>query len=463
LNQFDSSGFVGVDLATEDARATILYGMHGQAQKTHIKTAPLAKVVRSQPRQSEQDPTSWVSAVESVLKGVARFARENKIEIRGICVTATSGTVVAINERGKFLSPAVMYDDARASDPITRLGMSLQSSEKPPETVFLRHASDVINGWLTDDLGAPSDWSHALKTGFDPAVNAWSGNALARANEYLLEVPTVVAPGSQIGAIGRLAAEATGLDLNIPVYLGMTDGCTSHIAAGAMTVESATTTIGTTLVTKVVCNRNISGQGFYSHLLPLDTWLCGGASNLGASAFKNFITDLSLSELDAKAHEFGPASFVTYPLTGQSERFPFTRNEISAFATGRSDNMIENYRGVLEGLAFAEKLSYEILSDAGAASRGPIYTGGGGSKSTHWCQIRSDVLGLPVFATSNATSGMGAALIAWAASQTPDISEPLSQRPITGQTFEPDHRVNEQLESSYQNFLAELRSRGWLG
>jgi sugar (pentulose or hexulose) kinase len=463
LNHSGSIGFIGIDLATEDARATIVYGLDNEAQKTHIESAPLARVVKPRPSQSEQEPASWVVSVASVLKAVTRFARENKIEIRGICVTATSGTVVAINERGKFLSPAVMYDDARASDPITRLGMSLQSSEKPPETVFLRHASDVINGWLTDDLGAPSDWSHALKTGFDPAAKAWSGKALMRADEYLLKVPTVAPPGSQIGAIGKIAAEATGLNLNIPVYLGMTDGCTSHIAAGVMALKSATTTIGTTLVTKVVCDSNISGQGFYSHLLPLDSWLCGGASNLGGSAFKNFVTDLSLSELDARAHKFGPASFVTYPLTGQSERFPFTRNEISAFATGSSDNLIENYRSVLEGLAFAEKLSYEILSQAGAASRGPIYTGGGGSKSAHWCQIRSDVLGLPVFATSNATSGMGAALIAWAASQTPDISKPLSRRPITGQTFEPDHRVNEQLESSYQNFLAELRSREWLG
>lgn len=460
-------GFIGVDLATENARATLLYGdVRGDGpngQKSHTESAPLATVIRPTSRKSEQDPNSWVAAVSSVLTRTSRFARDNSVEIRGICVSSTSGTVVAIDERLRFHSPAIMYDDSRASDPISRLCIALADSQPSKNSLALSHASDSINRWLTGGNDAPTDWSHALKSGFDLNNKCWSAKAQSIASEQSLVLPLVAPPGLDIGSISQEVADATGLPPATRVYLGMTDGCTSHVAAGAMTLESATTTVGTTLVTKVVCDSNIAGEGFYSHLLPLDTWLCGGASNLGAGAFKSRAIGVSLSDLDSQAEQFGPASFVTYPLTGHSERFPFTRNEISAFSTGSSDDAVENHRAILEGLAFAERLSYEILAEAGATSCGPIYTGGGASKSSAWCQIRSDVLGLPVFATKDATSGTGAALIAWAASQTSDLSHALSERVIDGTTYEPRLQEAEQLLSSYDRFLAELRVLGWLG
>lgn len=460
MNPIKSTGYVGIDLATENARATLLYDDN---KASHHEVAELARVVSPQPSHREQDPTSWAKAVKKVLTKTSAFARANSIDIAGLCVSATSGTVVAINDQGSFLTPALMYDDARAGDPITRLGLALEDLKPIDASLHLRHASDAVNAWLTGNNAAATDSSHALKSGFQPSVGAWATPAFETASGFGLELPDVAAPGSRVGELSQGLSDSTGLAQKTPIYLGMTDGCTSHIAAGAMTLESATTTVGTTLVTKVVSQLDISGQGFYSHLLPFHTWLCGGASNLGASAFKKTSNHFSLSELDEQAQEFGPASFVTYPLIGQSERFPFTRTDISGFATGFSDNPIETHRAILEGLAFAERLSYDLLTIAGAPSRGPIYTGGGASKSAHWCQIRSDVLGMPVFATKDATSSTGAALVAWAASQTPDIGQALSTRAIKGITFEPDSRIADRLESSYQIFLAELKSRGWLG
>jgi xylulokinase len=458
------NGFIGIDLATADARATLLYD---DTNSTFVRGVKLPGVMRNLPLHSEQDPKSWVPAVAEAVSGVAAYAAEHDIDVAGVCVTATSGTVVAIDEDGEFLSPAIMYDDARANDPVSRLGLSLAIHSPNGKKRHLRHASDVVNSWLIGDLWVPSDWSHALKTGYQLSGNQWSATAEEISVAQSVDLPSISAPGSEIGVICDDVAPATGLKPGVPVFLGMTDGCTSHIAAGSMAMGSATTTIGTTLVTKVVCDQSVSGPGFYSHLLPEATWLCGGASNLGATAFKahlngNSASGNSLSELDNQALAHGPANFITYPATTTSERFPFQNKQVEKFSTGKGVTQIEDYRAVLEGMAFAEKLGYELMNKAGAPSQGAIYTGGGAAKSPAWCQIRADVLGRPIIARPGSNSGTGAALIAWAATQGPDIAQWLAKRHIVGQQFEPNTMHANRLGESYQSFVGELRARQWV-
>lgn len=457
------SGFIGIDLATADARATLLYA----GEKTFVCEKALPGVRRDLPLHSEQDPRSWVPAVAEALLGVAAYANEHDIEVGGVCVTATSGTVVAVDDEGEYLSPAIMYDDARANDPVSRLGLSLAIHSPNGKKRHLKHASDVINGWLIGDRQPPTDWSHALKTGYSLDVSDWSTNAEEISAAQSVILPLISAPGSQIGVICDLVATTTSLKSGVPVFLGMTDGCTSHIAAGSMAMGSATTTIGTTLVTKVVCDQDVNGPGFYSHLLPRETWLCGGASNLGSPAFKPFLsgdgsTRGRLAQLDHEALEHGPANFVTYPATTTSERFPFQNRHIEKFATGRGITETEEYRAVLEGMAFAEKFGYELLTNAGAPSAGAVYTGGGAAKSPAWCQIRANVLDRPTIANPCANSGTGAALIAWAATQGPDLAHWLSKRHVAGRTFEPNSSEATRLIDSYQAFVGELRAREWV-
>jgi xylulokinase len=45
----------------------------------------------------------------------------------------------------------------------------------------------------------------------------------------------------------------------------MTDGCTAEISAGSSTVGSAVTTLGTTLVLKVVADKEVSGPVLFRY------------------------------------------------------------------------------------------------------------------------------------------------------------------------------------------------------
>ena len=80
-----------------------------------------------------------------------------------------------------------------------------------------------------------------------------------------------------------------GLPASIQVTVGITDGCASQIASGAVKPGDWNTTIGTTMVIKGVTKKQIVDEEgrIYSHRHPAGYWMPGGASNTGADWVTN--------------------------------------------------------------------------------------------------------------------------------------------------------------------------------
>jgi xylulokinase len=98
------------------------------------------------------------------------------------------------------------------------------------------------------------------------------------------------------------------------------------------------------------------------------------------------------------------------------------------------------YRAILEGIAFEQRLAGDGLIAAQDEPFGEYVILGGGSKSDLWCQIMSDVTGLPVVrsATAEATC-LGAGILAAAASGWyADIRKAADAMTATAETFTPD-------------------------
>ncbi len=72
--------------------------------------------------QAEQDPDDWWSALVDVTKKALEEGGVSSDEIAGISVDTTGSTVVALDERGKHLRPAIMWMDVRAADQARRIG-----------------------------------------------------------------------------------------------------------------------------------------------------------------------------------------------------------------------------------------------------------------------------------------------------------------------------------------------------
>ena len=269
------------------------------------------------------------------------------------------------------------------------------------------------------------------------------------ANSLNITLPKVVLPGTKIATISNQIAAKLGIP-PIPIYAGMTDGCTAQIAAGGAT--GSVTSLGTTMVIKVVADSNISGDGFYSHLLPSNRFLLGGASNIGGVSYQKYEGDLE--NLNKQAAEIGAANFITYPLPVTGERFPIKSSSITNLVSAKPESDVMEYRGILEGIAFTERYAYDLLQKAGAKLSQTIYTTGGGGKSKVLSQIRANILNRAVAITNTTGSDMGAAFLSLAShlKSDDDLTAELMKINISQiEIFQPEQ--DEALSSNYQKYL----------
>jgi D-ribulokinase len=437
--------FLGIDCATQSSRS-VLIDSDGAIYTRH--SIDLAPVQRGSDGRLTQDPQSWLTAMDGHFAYASTEAKKQNLVIAGASISATSGTFVLTNQDGEPIAPAAMYNDGRAANPLARAEKII--SEVGAGTYLLAHTPEFIIAHLTGQplSAVATDWSHAMKTGVDLHIKSWSEGALAAAQKSSITLPSIVAPGALLGRT------KSG---DIPIYAGMTDGCTAQISVGATSIGSAVSTLGTTLVLKVVGTKEIEGPGFYSHLLPKERWLGGAASNLGGISFEKYQSEIK--SWDQKAADHGPASFAIYPLIGTGERFPVANKEMKCVATGTAQNEIDEYRAILEGIAFAERYAFEILENAGAEITGAIYSAGGGSRSAIWSEIRATVMNRPVATVKDSGSDLGAAKIAAASHRVEssgggDLAKELDEfNSSTVEVIEPNKLEREALENRYQEFL----------
>jgi sugar (pentulose or hexulose) kinase len=327
----------------------------------------------------------------------------------------------------------------------------------------LAHASDVVVERL---VGAPvaTDWSHALKSGFDPGRGEWVAEAMAALGIPLSVLPEVRRPTEAVGELGAAAVAATGLPRSCQVRLGMTDACAAQLAAGASVPGRYVSVLGSTLVVKGASEELVGDPdgAVYSHRHPDGWWMPGGASSTGARALTEEFSDADLADLDDQAGARGPARGVVYPLVGRGERFPFAVPDAEGFAVGRLDDEVERYRATLEGVAFLERLAFERLSALGAVVEPPIAVGGGGSRSRQWNRIRATVLGAPLVEKPSATTALGGCILAAAGTLHPDLTTATEAMAVTGDEVAPDPDDAEALDRNYRRFVDALVERGWL-
>lgn len=466
---------IGIDVATAGVRAFAVGG--GAVLAT--AAAELPAPARSVPGHSEQDARAWWPAVESALSRVTAALPGRGAEVAAVAVAATSGTIVGVDADGEPVTPALMYDDRRGADynhkaaelgaerwralgsgvaPTAALGRIAWLAEHTG-AVAVRHTADVVAAKL---VGGPvaADWSHALKSGYDPLAREWPGEVLDGLRVPSGMVPPVVAPTTVLGLV---AWPVGGLPEGCAVVAGMTDGCAGQLAAGAVAPGRFVGILGTTYVLKGVTESLVPDPTgvMYSHRHPDGWWLPGGASNTGGEAVSGSATSAGLAGLDAAAEGRGPAGVVAFPLRRKGERFPFASADAAGFVLGEPADEVELHRARLEGVAFVERLALDHLRRLGISVDGPLLAAGGGSRSPLWTHIRATATGLGIRVAPHAETGYGAALLA-AAGVLPGGLTEACVAPPENTLVEPVAAERDALSASYRRFCTALHQRGWI-
>ena len=376
---------------------------------------------------SEQEPNDWWQAVGDVVVGVVDGAGRPP---RAISVDGTSSTLALYGADGESRTPALMYDDTRsrveaaeiatvapddsaARGPGSALAKLLHLARRPAGEGFVHalHQADWISGRLAGRFGV-ADENNALKMGYDPVVRQWPRWIQALKLDHSL-LPDVVPAGTALGLVAPDIARDLGLAPDCLVVSGTTDSNAATLAAGVSEIGDAVTSLGSTLVLKVLSDRRVgsSRHGVYSHRLG-DRWLAGGASNSGGAVLRHYFTVAQIAALSERIDPEQPSALTYYPLLKPGERFPHNDPNLAPVMSPRPTDDAVFLQGLLEGMARIEKAGYDCLAELGAPYPKRVFSSGGGAVNTRWQRIRERILGVPVLRAQQSEAAYGSALLA---------------------------------------------------
>ena len=417
------SFYAGVDFGTSGARIAVV---DAEQQLRAEASIPFDGV------------TDWVSTWSAALFTlIQQVPEDDRTQIQAIAINGTSSTVLLCDASGQPLTAPLLYNDAAGAAELEPLRQFFASSRYPDaasnatvlsatsslvkllwwsrqsfysQAKFLLHQADWLGFLLHGELGV-SDYHNSLKLGYD-VMRLCYPEWMADLNVLPL-LPKVVAPGTPIAPVPPLVAQRLGLQSECLVCAGTTDSIAAFLASGATAPGEAVTSLGSTLVLKLLSETPVNNEryGIYSHRLG-NLWLVGGASNTGGAVLKQFFTEAELQDLSDRipANQASPWDY--YPLTQPGERFPINDPQLSPRLTPRSPDPVEFLHGLLESMARIEARGYELLQTLGATPLRQIYTAGGGAKNSAWTAIRHRQLKVPMLPSAQTEAAYGTALLA---------------------------------------------------
>jgi D-ribulokinase len=345
-----------------------------------------------------------------------------------IAIDGTSSTVLLCDAEGQMVGEPILYNDDRGKTELDRLRAFVPAGHlvlnatsslaklywltAQPQLLdrarYFLHQADWLAYQLHGKLGI-SDYHNALKLGYDVESLDYPDRLDRHPCRPLL--PQVLEPGTPIGIV--LPQLELGLAADCIVCAGTTDSIAAFIASTASTPGSAVTSLGSTLVIKLLSQTRVEDvrYGIYSHRWG-DLWLVGGASNTGGAVLRHFFSDAELVRLSQEIDPDLPSELDYYPLLTPGDRFPINDPNLPPRLTPRPDRNSEFLHGLLTGIAKIEAHGYQLLAELGATPLTSIQTAGGGANNPTWTKIRQRYLPAPISISQQQEAAYGTALLA---------------------------------------------------
>ncbi|MBE9175154.1 FGGY-family carbohydrate kinase [Synechocystis salina LEGE 06155] len=409
--------FLGIDFGTSGARAVVIDAKQELIWQEKVQFPQVP---------GPQLPIVWRQSLFALLE---QIPTELTSQIQAIAIDGTSSTVLLLDSQGNVLIEPLLYNDDRGREvkhllsaiaPANHLVQSATSSlakllwyGQQPEFQQARYFCHQAD-WLASLLhgGRPiSDYHNALKLGYNPRKLAYP-NWLKNAPWFYL-LPPVTIPGTAIALLSSPIINSYNFPPTCQVCSGTTDSIAAFLASGATQPGEAVTSLGSTLVLKLLSTKPVTNlaSGIYSHRLG-NLWLTGGASNAGGAVLQHFFSLDQLRELSPKINPNQPTGLDFYPLLQPGERFPINDPNLLPKLEPRPGDDVTFLQGLLEGLVSIEAQGYAKLQALGATPLTKVFTAGGGARNLIWQTIRQNLLKVPVQKSIQSEAAYGSACLA---------------------------------------------------
>jgi sugar (pentulose or hexulose) kinase len=435
---------LGIDAGTSVVKS-VVFDLTGNEVAVARRETPLEHPF---PNASEVDmQTLWQLTAETIREVVSQV---NANDIAAIGIAGTACGVWAIDRNFQPLRKAILWNDGRAADIISRWqenGFFQRSFEISGNAPFPGYPLSALS-WLQENesetlektctLLFHKDWLRLQLTGeiatdisdvgyFPGAIRKriYSAELLKEVGlELTNKLPTLHESSEVVGHVTRHAAEQTGLRENTPVVAGAVDVVASLIGGGVIKAGQAGSVLGTSFLNSLVSSTpsfQPPDTGVQT-CMPNGLWVRSLVNTTGTLAFEwileTFAKDITgehrydaLAEL-AQTSPVGSRGLVFLPyLSTAGIISPFANAKARAqfFGLSTEHGRAEMVRAVYEGLALAMRDCYSVMGQHVES----VVVVGGGARSHFLMQLFADVTGKQVLVANGTEFGAkGVALLA---------------------------------------------------
>lgn len=476
--------FMGIDVSTTSSKALVI---DEKGKLVSVFSSPHTLQV-PKPLWSEQDPNEWWTAVTNSIRGALEKASIHGDQIAAVGLTGQMHGLVLLDENGKTLRPAILWNDQRTQKQCDEIHQAFGKNE------FIRITGNVaLTGftapkilWVKENepevytrarhVLLPKDFIRYMLTGtyamdkadgsgtilFDLRKRDWSTQVLNTLDIDPEWMPPTYEGTEITGQITSMATQVTGLKEGTPVVAGGGDQEAGAVGMGAVEPGVIAVTLGTSgVVFAATPSALIEPEGLlhaFCHAVP-NTWHFMGVMLSAAGSLQwyhdKIAPELSFDALINEAESIPAGSeglqFLPY-LSGERTPYPDPLARGAFIGLTLRHSRAHMTRAVLEGVAFGLKDSFSLIQAAGLGKVNQVRVAGGGAKSVLWRQILASVLDSPLV-TVNTTEGaaFGAALLAKAmGGSAGDVISTCEKCVQTISNVEPDHHQTAVYQEAYQ-------------
>lgn len=445
---------IGVDLGTSGTK-TVLFDREGNAAASATVEYPLYQPENGW---AEQDPRDWWRAAAATIGQVIEAGRVDPGDIKGVGLSGQMHGLVMLDKQGNVLRRSIIWCDQRSGrqcgEITERVGRErlIEITANPALTGFT--AAKLL--WVREHepevyakcahILLPKDYVRYMLTGeFATEVSDASGMQLLdvpnrRWSEEVLNkldidpglLGKVYESPEVTGTVTGQAAQETGLRPGTPVVGGAGDNAAAAVGTGVVREGMAFTTLGTSGVVFAHTDKpSIDPKGrvhTFCCAVP-GAWHVMGVTQGAGLSLKWFRDNFCYSEIvsaqglsidpyvlldhQAELSPVGSRKLFYLPYL-MGERTPHLDPDCRGVFFGLSAVHVRSdlLRAVMEGVAYSQRDSLEVLREMGVVADRMLACGGGGT-SPLWRQMLADVYNCPVGTVkSKEGPALGAAILA---------------------------------------------------
>ena len=426
---------IGIDLGTSGTK-TVLFDREGSVVASATIEYPM---YQPQNGWAEQNPEDWWQAAAGTLSQV--ISKVDPKDVKAVGLSGQMHGLVMLDKEGRVLRPSIIWCDQRSGkqcEEITqRVGRErlIEITANPALTGFT--ASKLL--WVRENqpeiyaqcahILLPKDYVRYMLTGefatevsyasgmqlLDVPGRCWSQEVLDKLDLDPALLAKVYESPEITGEVTNEAAKTTGLRPGTPVVGGAGDNAAAAVGTGVVVDGKAFTTIGTSGVVFAHTDQlSIDPQGrvhTFCCAVP-GAWHVMGVTQGAGLSLKWFRDNFCSPEMTA-AQGLGVDPYVVMDKQAalspvgcnklfylpylMGERTPHLDPDCRGVFFGLSamHQRRDLLRAVMEGVAYSQRDSMEVLRGMGVTA-GTMLACGGGGTSPLWRQMLADVYNCPV-------------------------------------------------------------------